>query len=220
MVSQPQSLSYCANTTQNATTTLNSASPTNTQSVPPAAVTSVAKTNTTAAVGGALGGALALVLIGAIVVAILVYRRRMRRLRVLLDDSQDLSQNKQEGIPPSIVTPFLGQYPGGSQVRLEHTPSECTIGRSLVCRVTLPQRGHPECNLGRRLDCTAPHPSLDMGKKDMEFRRRCLSYPRRITCRVQSLFASGTQAGCRSPIHSYLRIIELSTPLVDRYVMN
>ncbi|KAI0734895.1 hypothetical protein C8Q72DRAFT_330875 [Fomitopsis betulina] len=122
LVSQPQSLSYCANTTQNATTTLNSASPTNTQSVPPAAVTSVAKTNTTAAVGGALGGALALVLIGAIVVAILVYRRRMRRLRVLLDDSQDLSQNKQEGIPPSIVTPFLGQYPGGSQVRLEHTP--------------------------------------------------------------------------------------------------
>ncbi|KAI0734899.1 hypothetical protein C8Q72DRAFT_331174, partial [Fomitopsis betulina] len=126
IASPPQPLSYCQSTTQNATTTLSSAHPTNTQSVVPAAATSISagsdasvvgKMDTmVAAVGGALGGALGIVVIG-VIVAFLLYRRRLRRLLAAsMSESRDLSQNANT----SNLTPFVGHY--GTVLKSEHMP--------------------------------------------------------------------------------------------------
>lgn len=131
IASPPQPLSYCQSTTQNATTTLSSAHPTNTQSVVPAAATSISagsdasvvgKMDTmVAAVGGALGGALGIVVIG-VIVAFLLYRRRLRRLLAAsMSESRDLSQNANT----SNLTPFVGHY--GTVLQSENMPSQCTV---------------------------------------------------------------------------------------------
>lgn len=125
LASRPQSL-YCQNTTQNATSTASVAHTTSSgnSSVPPA----VGPTNLMAAVGG-LGGALGLVVIG-VIIAIIFYRRRLRRRAALaVGDSPGLSHNQHESIPSSVVTPVFGQSKTVSQVQLEHTHSQCTIPR-------------------------------------------------------------------------------------------
>ncbi|KAI0734850.1 hypothetical protein C8Q72DRAFT_328663 [Fomitopsis betulina] len=124
LASQSQSLSYCQNTTQNVTiVTWSSAHTVDTQSVLPAAATSAdndapvgGKTDTTvAAVGGALGGALGLLALG-VIVAMLLYRRRLRRSSaVSMADSHDLSQNAHT----SILTTFVGR--NDSVLQSEHT---------------------------------------------------------------------------------------------------
>ncbi|KAI0734897.1 hypothetical protein C8Q72DRAFT_331056 [Fomitopsis betulina] len=117
LASRPQSL-YCQNTTQNATSTASVAHTTSSgnSSVPPA----VGPTNLMAAVGG-LGGALGLVVIG-VIIAIIFYRRRLRRRAALaVGDSPGLSHNQHESIPSSVVTPVFGQSKTVSQVQLEHT---------------------------------------------------------------------------------------------------
>lgn len=163
LASQSQSLSYCQNTTQNVTiVTWSSAHTVDTQSVLPAAATSAdndapvgGKTDTTvAAVGGALGGALGLLALG-VIVAMLLYRRRLRRSSaVSMADSHDLSQNAHT----SILTTFVGR--NDSVLQSEHTSSQCTIPARGVCHLTLP-RLQIQCRHRRpvkaRLGCTAPH---------------------------------------------------------------
>ncbi|EPT04126.1 hypothetical protein FOMPIDRAFT_1046587 [Fomitopsis schrenkii] len=151
LASQGQPLSHCQNTTQSTPLTTipntqnatsisapTTSSPGGSHTVPPPAPTSGAsaggKVNISAAVGGSLGGALGLVVLGAII-AILRYRRRSRgTTEVPKIDSQNLSQDKVESMPESVVTPFFGKFqaisssdhlPGG-------TPSPRTYGEEIL----------------------------------------------------------------------------------------
>lgn len=147
LASPTESLTYCPSTTQSAppTTVPNTQSvpPTSApatssddpQTIPPPAGTSEAsagrKVSSTAAVGGALGGALGLVVLGGII-AMLRYRRRLRRLRgttaseVPIGDIQEPPQNTVERRPASGVIPFLGQYEAVSSLQ-DTMSSKCTI---------------------------------------------------------------------------------------------
>ncbi|KAI0734883.1 hypothetical protein C8Q72DRAFT_791619 [Fomitopsis betulina] len=128
LVSQPQSPSYCTNTTQIATSTASFAHTMSLgdSSIPPAANTSagsvppvVEKTNSPTAIG-ALGGALGLVVIGAIV-AILLYRRSLRRRYAVLVAGIQERPNTHEGVPASGVTPFFKSFQDVAQIQSEHT---------------------------------------------------------------------------------------------------